>query len=483
MTELSLPFGPWRKLASAEWGGHPLSVYVNNESLIMLTVFDKSGDNVTGMLVLLKKPLVLDGSTDAFSSSQKRELVFLEKRSPDYHVKFLLVEATPYYVPYSQQELIATLQRQHQELQGLTKVLIDTASEFDIKVKELTPVDSKTLELLTGDPFTLFSLSGIPPAGEGLRATGRASRLKLGMDASKNEVDVLSTSMSGVFVVGEDRLSRVEALQVLCESALSAGIPCLVFDSSKTLAGLSVPTKDEKTLEEYGMVPLSSAFPFKAYALGKGLFINLRFLDADCFMSGLGAGNKEVAAALQAAYPESSSLDDLVEKVSKLAETKTLNAYVKAKALRCLRVLQKAYPTTFGKNTFAELSAPWDAGMPKVFYVDVSSVDESLSNLLMLSLMREMKQPPSAASALCVFEQSADKLSRDVKNAVAEKTNVAFAFHASHEEDFAPLEPTLTLELVGDDVIATEPHKEKKRFKLRPLLTLFASSGLSPSQP
>src|SRR3989338_3760584 len=157
MAELTLPFGPWKKIISADWNGRPLSVYVNPETLLLLTMFDKDDTgNVKGLLVLLKKPFVLEGSTDAFSSSQKRELVFIEKRSPDYHVHFLLVESTPYYIPYSQSDMVQTIQRQYQELAGLSKVLLDAALTFDVTIRELSPLDTKTMDLLIGDPFTLF---------------------------------------------------------------------------------------------------------------------------------------------------------------------------------------------------------------------------------------------------------------------------------------------------------------------------------------
>ncbi|MDP2717365.1 MAG: hypothetical protein Q8P02_01340, partial [Candidatus Micrarchaeota archaeon] len=135
MSDVSLPFGPWKRIATAQWTGHPVSVYVNAENLVLLTVFDKRDGDVRGLLCLLKKPLLVDGRTDAFSASNKRDLTLVERISSDKRVKYLILDSTPYYVPYTQSDLVATLNRQYQELAGVSKVLMDAAATFDFSVR------------------------------------------------------------------------------------------------------------------------------------------------------------------------------------------------------------------------------------------------------------------------------------------------------------------------------------------------------------
>ncbi len=467
--ELSLPYGPWTRLASAQWTGHPLSVYVNAENMVMLTVFDKTEKNINGMLVLLKKPLLVEGKTEAFAATQQRELTIIEKLSAGRHVKYLLLESTPYYVPYTQAELIKVIQRQYAEIMGLTKVIFTASASFDFKVTELHPHDAQT-EALLGDPFTLFALSSITPSESVAVPTGRRMvRLVLGVDAAGQPVDVPPADIAKTAVLGATHAERLQAITSLSEAALSAGLPCFVFDTSGAFAGLGTLGEKPRNLEKFGLAFPSTAYAFKAYALGQGLLIDLRFVPLDVFETALGISNKDVHAVLERVFAQASNLDDLIQRAETMPDAKPATQYALRKAARALRTLQKAYPATFGKNTFSELNAPWDSGS-KVFYVDLRGKDAALIELCVLSLFSPLQTTDrTTPSVLAVFDRPASLLSPRIQSAIP--PCVALALGADHEADVR-FTPSLELDVLGNnEAVVAMPHRDKKRIQLRPLMT------------
>ncbi|MBI5225757.1 hypothetical protein HY994_00775 [Candidatus Micrarchaeota archaeon] len=479
--ELSLPFGPWTRLASAQWTGHPLSVYVNAENMVMLTVFDKSEKNINGMLVLLKKPLLVEGKTESFAATQQREITLIEKLSAGRHVKYLLLESTPYYVPYTQADLIKVIQRQYAEISGLTKVLFTASASYDFKVTELHPNDTQT-EALLGDPFTLFALSSITPSESvSVPSSRKLSRFFLGIDASGQGVEAGLSDVSKIAVLGGTHPDRLRALAAVCEAALSTGVPCMVFDGSGIFSGLGVLGEKPKDLEKFGLSFPTAAYSFKSYALGQGLLIDLRQLPLAVFESLSGLSNKDIRAVLERIYADASSLEDLIQRAETLPEAKPATQYALRKAARALRCLQTAFPSTFGKNSFSDLSAPWDFGS-KVFHVDLRGKDPALAEMVALSMLSPLKNADrSTPSVLAVFDRPANLLTERLQAAVP--ACVALALPAEHEADLR-FSPTLELDLVGpNETVVSMPHRDKKRIQLRPLMTRFAPVSPSPVVP
>lgn len=476
MSDVSLPFGPWSRIASAQWSGHPVSVYTNAENLVLLTVFDKTDEKVNGILVLLKRPLLVDGRTDAFATSQKKELTFVEKISSGKRVKFLLLEATPYYVPYNQSELVSAMQRQHQELEGSTRIVMDAGATFDFQVREPTPRDPE-MEVLFGDPLTLFSLSGAPH--ESAPSAPKAGRLLLGLDADAQDLFVPVSALLRTKVLGKTHLERQSVLQAIIEGVLSAGVSALVFDASGVFSGLQQVDPAPKNLEKFALSPLGAPVPLKAFAPGKGLLIDLRAVDIDWFCMLLGVNDPQIRGVLNRCFSDASSLVELVQRVEKMTDSRDTPQYAIQKTLRALRVIQKAFPSAFGATTAPELKQPWASGFGQVLYVSLRGMAPELSELLCLSLLRSLEDPPYPAAAMVVFDAPASTFSSRILHALS--PHVALAASCEHETD-VPDEATLELDVLEKEVIVSQAHQAKKRVTFRPLFSRFSqTSGLPPN--
>jgi len=47
MPEIELPYGPWTRILSAQWGEFPLSIYHNPDKVILLIIFDKKNEEIS----------------------------------------------------------------------------------------------------------------------------------------------------------------------------------------------------------------------------------------------------------------------------------------------------------------------------------------------------------------------------------------------------------------------------------------------------
>ncbi|MDP2717332.1 MAG: hypothetical protein Q8P02_01165, partial [Candidatus Micrarchaeota archaeon] len=141
------------------------------------------------------------------------------------------------------------------------------------------------------------------------------------------------------------------------------------------------------------------------------------------------------------------------------------------KALRALLVLQKAHPANFGKSTFAELSAPWSTGIGALHRIALSGVQPALCELLALSLLRQLKSPPSPGALLVLFDAPASSVSPRLQRAVPQ--DAALALSADHESDLVGKADT-ELDVLDSDVVVSLLHQAKRRITLRPAFSRFA---------
>src|SRR3989344_5035081 len=171
--ELSLPFGPWTEIASADWNGIPTSVYSNSDKKILVIAFPQSPVQAQssaslaqkpGVLVLMKKPLVVEGSmgvVEKFLQNQKRDLTFVEKTVERKRFNYLFLEAKPYFIEFRKEELAKVVKEQHSELEALARITADVASNYNCKTRGLNEAEPGAIENLLGDPLSLFLFGGV----------------------------------------------------------------------------------------------------------------------------------------------------------------------------------------------------------------------------------------------------------------------------------------------------------------------------------
>src|SRR3989338_2030166 len=149
--DFNLPFGPWKKVFSGKWNDFPIEVHLNKDKELMLLAFSgekpgesdidkspKEGDKENKVLVLIVKPLLLEGNADEFLKSQKRDFTFLEKTIDKKTFKYLLLQAQPFLVEWQQDEIAKAIREERAEIEGLTKVTVDVAANFKCRTTDLS---------------------------------------------------------------------------------------------------------------------------------------------------------------------------------------------------------------------------------------------------------------------------------------------------------------------------------------------------------
>ena len=285
MPDIELPYGPWTRILSAQWGEYPLSIYQNPDKVILLIIFDKAGEEIGGVLVIMKKAFVVEGDVSKFILAQKKEMVFIEKFSKDARYSFLLTGPAPSYVEYSQEELLRAFKAQYAEIDSITKITKEVVSGYGAKATDLSHASDEAVQVLVGDPLTLFALARPErPAEAGVPF----AKIALGIDSKGGVVEAKLSSLSSVAVVGGSKAARLHAMHVLAEGALQNNVPCLIIDSSDSFTGLKEPSRETAALEQFHVQPVLVGFPFKSHELGSTLFLDLSTVPTDAFLAAFG---------------------------------------------------------------------------------------------------------------------------------------------------------------------------------------------------
>ncbi len=477
--QLDLPFGPWNKIVSGTWAAYPLTIYQNPDKVLLLVMFDKEADKVKGLLVLMRKALVVEGDLAKFLISQKRELTLIEKFSKDYIARFLLVGASPAYITYTQSGLVRAVRVQYGELEALTKIAADVATTYGIASKELKDATEEQAQILLGDPFALLAYSPLPqgvgvlPHEGGAPGIG-AARVQLGIDRLKQPVTARLDSLRSALVVGESEEKRLHALHVMVENALLNNVPCMVFDTAGAFSGLSLPNKDSSNFEMFKMTAIPLGFPFKSFELDKGLFVDLSLVPSDLFLSTFSLEKCELAPLLKRAYDAKkqnlSSLGDLVLELSTTPEDQEFSRYAINKAVRIIEVIQKAYPALFAKNLSTDITMPFQGNVGKVIYLNLYGQSPNIQNLVIQSIMQPFYSSRTPQlSAFLVFEKDAKNLAPEIQEGLhtLAAAGFGFALQTQNETD-VKVEPAMKIELIGEEAVMSERGEKQKRLLLRP---------------
>ncbi|MCX6768119.1 MAG: hypothetical protein NTY90_05350 [Candidatus Micrarchaeota archaeon] len=479
MPDMELPYGPWTRILSAQWGEYPLSIYHNPDKVILLVIFDKTDGDTNGVLVVMKKAFLAEGDLTKFILAQKKEMVFLEKFSKEARHSFLLVGPVPAYVAYSQDQLLDAVKKQYSEIDAISRLTKDVVAGYGAKATDLAQAGEEAVQVLLGDPLTLFALARPERPAE---TVFPFAKIMLGIDSKGDAVEAKLASLGSVGVVGGKKSERLHTLHVLAEEALQNNVACLVLDSTDSFQGLKEPSKETAALEKFHVHPIPVGYPLKTYELGTNTFLDLSTVSPDAFLSAFGLEQSDTGALVKKVMDlkKAQGLGDLMAEIAALKESKENPQYAINKAVRVIQVIQKTHPALFAKNLSQEWLAPWQEGAAKVFHISLSKQPQNVRQLFIQSLLRSMPLPEGRVMKLfIVFEQDISDISDDVAIMLEKfrKSGVGFAVQSEHEVDVEMVpEPSLKIEFTNSEAAVTEAGERPKRFTVRPGLTVCSEA-------
>ncbi|HLC48261.1 MAG TPA: hypothetical protein VJI13_04275 [Candidatus Norongarragalinales archaeon] len=493
MADLDLAHGPWKRIVSATWGSYPVQIYQNPEKVLLIALFEKKDDEITGVLVLERRALIAEGDISNFLLQQKREMTLVEKITRESRFKYLILDSTPAFIPYSEAELSNEVAKQYEELDALLKITKrGLESTTEVKARELKSGTEDEIQNLLGDPVSILSFSkkGVLMREMHDGRSPQAAKVILGIDREGQKVEVPLKSIFSSVVLGDGREKRLHILHILAENVLINSMPVVVFDSQNAFAGLTIPNKSKDEFEKFSMKPMPIGFQLKQFELGKGLFVDLSLIGSDLFLSSFSLEKADIAVLVKKVYDEKreklSVLGDLIAELNAFKETKEFPRFIILRAVRVISVLQKTNPMLFGKNISEELAAPWKDGMGKVIYIPLSKQRDEVKRLIVNAVMKTVTQSPFVPnSVLFVFDTEPSVLKDEILKQLPDfpKNGKGYALQSENEGDMSLFsDPSLRLEVVGNEVILTEKNEPKRRFTIRPAYSTCQEFTTAPSK-
>lgn len=496
METLELPFGPWTKMFSGSWSGYAAALYENPDKLLLLTVFEKEGSAVKGVLLAMKQALVVDGDVSRFVASQRREVTVIEKTGPDFRARYMLLGASPRYIAFRQEEFTDAVGKMYDETLGAVRVAKEVLQTYDVRCKELKSADKAYAANLLEDPLTLFAFSGGIPVQQQQVASFAATfvrqeEIPLGVTKSGEVAEIGLGSLKSALVTGGKYEERIHAMHLLAEGALLNGVPVVVLDWSGALGGLALPNRSKADFERFKMRDVApTGFPVKMLEPGD-VHVDLQLVDAEAFRECAGMGTNEAAQIIIEGIKKAkaASLSDLINHVDSMQESKSITRYQISKAVRALEVLNKAYGAFIGgKNAATDFISSW-SGQGKVTYVNFSKFPRQISALAAFCVLKTVcdflkggQSKGLRAVALIetpVVPRREGAVQASFLKLLGEcaEASLGVAMQAEHDFELAggfADAAELRIEIVEGEIVAKEKSKRPLRIVPRPALSSCA---------
>jgi hypothetical protein len=456
-------------------GGYPLQIYQNPEKMVLLALLDSKGSEAKGVLLILKKIFLAEGDFTKFAASQKREFMLVEKFSKEYKQRFLALSATPAYTENSEESLVASLQKQYDEIQLLTQSTREIVEAYGAKIKDIKNSEEDFPQLF-GDPLALLAMVG--RGGDSTKTEAKEARVYLGIDRTRQEIGVNSDALMQAIIVGESREKRMHAMHVAIEGALLNNVPCVVFDSNGLFSGLGIPSRDTGDFQKYGMTSIPVGFPVVSLEPGKEVFVDLTLVGIDSFLEAFGIHKTDFTPIIQSVFNSRKdtiqNLVELIVEVSSIKDSRDSSRYLTNKAVRAMEVIAKAQPTLFSKKLPPEITEVQKQGGRAIVvnYSDSTKETQVLVTKSILSAMTALPDAASGISALVSFETDAQENNETLKQfaPVLARKRLGVISQCSHEVYVTySKEFTLKIELVGSEAVVSDATTKKQhRISVRP---------------
>lgn len=472
--ELSLPRGPWKKIVNAQWSDFPVSLYESPSKEVLMVVFEKDGEKTTGLISVVNKIYTVIGDTSKLESNEKeQDLTIFTKVSRQGTHKFIFLYSEPKYSSFAPVDFKRSVDEQLTELDSIASVVKSLEVNYGFKLNDLKDESEDTVQVLLSDPLLMFSLFNPLSVKQ---QTGNLA-VPLGKTADGEIVKVKLEDLAASTLIGGAVSERLAVMQVIAENALQNNIPVIMFDSSNAFDGLAKPNVDQneiKNYKDFGLMATPAGYPYKKFKLGQDIYIDLLKVEPKEFTQVFAFQESDAASFIVKTYEEKklaiSTLADLIRELEGASNT-AATQYIKYKALRTIRVLQKAYKQLFSKTMPVEVALPWRDGIGKVVHIDVSGQDASIVNLFVKTIIELVPQPPASnLSVLFAFEKE-DASIVNYSSTINAKfgRKAAFVIHAAHENSLKDVkEATLVVKIVSNSVFVSTPSVPEKRIDLRP---------------
>lgn len=505
MPEFNLPFGPWKKIFSGDWTGHSASLFKNPDNLLLLVIFEKEGEKVKGVLVLMKKIFLVKGDMARFIATQRRDIIILEKRSTDFSAKYVMVGADPIYIPFSPESFSDSIRKVFESTESIGRVIKEVLASYDLQCTDLKSAPDEYVASIFEDPITLIALPSakavstteskeahaVPSFAEGFIRPGF---VPIGVDNENEAMEIKLKNMRSVMVLGGAETMRKQMMHILIEGALLNGFPVIVFDWSGVFSGLSLPNADDSEFKNFKINITATGFPVKGFEAGPNAHADLNLVEPEGLRECLGIGtdpaSEIIISKIVSLKNRIGTFADVLNELKATQETRVNTKYQINKALRIITVLQKSsFGALGGKNLVGDLVTPWVGGIGKVAYVSFKNIRPDLSKIVVYSVIKSINEFLKSTSkrdvsvfvafeSPIIFDPKTPNFYKEITELLSESIQNGCGICVQSQNDFDIPKPisdasTLRLDTLEQDVAIREIEERPKKARIRPTLSLF----------
>jgi hypothetical protein len=491
--------GPWKTVFQGDFQGHDVEILSNPEQVMLVAIYEKDGQEVTGVVLQAFSVFSAVGEAETFIESLEREAVLLSRHDGKHTVQFLSLASRPVYAKASDEEVAKTVDGL---ISGLIQAVSKTgavAKSFDLHLTPLAKCSGALKQAFFSQPAVIPMLVRekkrieFEKEEQAVETGAEGGAVLLGVTKEGKAIKEPLQLFQKSLVTDGSFSERVHFAQILAESFLLANVPVVVFDSKSIFFGLSHPNSNRAELESYGVDIDPIGFPVKGFEPRKNISVNINLVPPAGLLELFGCRDKETEDLVSKglALGEVNSPDELIANIEKIPGKDFENPFLKKRVQRIVKLFEVVYPEFFGGKTDVEdIAKTWFKKIGRATIINVEKLDPRALTFLVESLSRELlklfqKQGETSKPKLllampdfgALFDLKENLLQKDLVRVFKEMSSfgVYFVVGAERRSDL-PKELVQIVEtkagvIKGNDFALDLPNSKNYRLLLRPTLS------------
>ena len=473
---LNLPNGPWNLILSGNWGGIDISYYENPDKEVLVVIFDKKGEKIAGIVMLLSRFFIPSGNATSVVDAMQGNAVYIKKKTNTKKLDYVAVVTDPLYSNFKPAEITMNFNKLWNSLQENAAKMRESARKANVVLTELKNANQEQIHAVFGEPLALPTVIMRKP-GEGTSLEIKTGMANLGIKQTGEKAEETVQNFILSILTGKT-IGRM--LQVIIEEGVLNGITVVLFDENNSFENINKPNSDMKDFEKFGLFQ-PMGMPVRTIEPGIEAFIEIPFFSSEFLSTLLGSGKDTIPVLDEAMKSNPDNLKDLEDSI----ESKELKKYVDARMLRVLKLVEREHGDLFkGKNDAREILAPWLKKMGRVSYVKLGNLPDALKAGIVYSVVKSIHRfmrseaPRKELQSMSVLEyKTGNKLFSETEKTLKVLLGYGHGslFYARDDLDFdEEIKENARIKihtLDKDSAVVKVPGKKEYRLSIRPTLS------------
>ncbi len=388
--------GPWKTVFEGNFQGHGMEILINPEQVILVAIYEKEGQEITGIVLQSFAVFSAVGEAETFIESMQKEAIILSRHDGKHTVQFLAIASNQVYVKSEEQKVLKSVDKLLEEVSGSGNKIESVAKSFELQLTPLKKCSSAIKQSFFSQPFIIPMLAKeakrieIEQEEAELELGVSGAAVILGMTKAGKQVKEPLQMFQRTLVSDGTLQQREEFIRIVSESFLLANTPVLIFDEGNSFEGLAHPSKNASELQSHGIKIDPMGFPTKEFIITKSIKINVNATSPEGFMQLFGWKDEEAEKIILNALKKSQvkGLEQLSDNVESL---EIENPFLKKRIERVLNLIAIIYPQLFnGKNNIEEIVRRPFKKIGRASIVKMGEIDPRALTLLLESLSTEI---------------------------------------------------------------------------------------------